>query len=65
MKEETKMYRPKGDRVVGGVCSGIAYDMNVDPLIFRVISFCLIFSPVPIILIYILLWLLIPGEKDE
>jgi phage shock protein PspC (stress-responsive transcriptional regulator) len=65
MKEETKMYRPKGDRVVGGVCSGIAYDMNVDPLIFRVISFCLIFSPVPILLIYILLWLLIPGEKDE
>ena len=65
MKEETKMYRPKGDRVVGGVCSGIAYDMNVDPLIFRVIAFCLIFSPFPIILIYILLWLLIPEEKDE
>ena len=43
MKEETKIYRPKGDRVVGGVCSGIAYDMNVDPLIFRVIAFCLIF----------------------
>jgi phage shock protein C len=65
MKEETKMYRPKVDRVVGGVCSGIAYDMNVDPLIFRVIAFCLIFSPLPIILIYILLWILIPGEKDE
>ena len=63
MKEETKMYRPKGDRVVGGVCSGIAYDMNVDPLIFRVIAFCLIFTPFPIILIYILLWLLIPGEN--
>ena len=65
MKQETKMYRPKGDRVVGGVCSAIAYDMNIDPLIFRVIAFCLIFSPLPIILIYILLWLLIPGEKDE
>lgn len=65
MKEKTKMYRPKGDRVIGGVCSGIAYDMNVDPLIFRIIAFCLIFSPIPIFLIYILLWILIPGQKDE
>jgi len=51
--------------VIGGVCSGIAYEMNVDPLIFRVLSFGLIFTPLPIILIYILLWILIPGEKEE
>jgi len=65
MQEKTKIYRPKGDRVIGGVCSGIAYEMNVDPLIFRVLSFGLIFTPLPIILIYILLWILIPGEKEE
>jgi phage shock protein C len=65
MREKSKMYRPKVDRVIGGVCSGIAYDMNIDPLILRVITFALIFAPIPIILIYILLWILIPGEKDE
>jgi len=65
MKKETEIYRPKGDRVIGGVCSGIAYDMNVDPLIFRVLAFGLIFTPIPIILIYIFLWLLIPGEREE
>jgi phage shock protein PspC (stress-responsive transcriptional regulator) len=63
MKKETKMYRPKIDRVIGGVCSGLAYDMNVDPLIFRVLAFGLIFTPLPIILIYIILWMIIPGEK--
>jgi phage shock protein PspC (stress-responsive transcriptional regulator) len=62
--EMNKMYRPKGDRVVGGVCSGIAYNLNIDPLILRVLSFCLIFSPFPIILVYILLWVLIPKEQD-
>jgi len=30
----------------------------------RVLSFCLIFSPFPIILVYILLWLLLPKEKE-
>jgi phage shock protein PspC (stress-responsive transcriptional regulator) len=65
MKIEPKMYRPKIDRVIGGVCSGLAYDMNVDPLIFRVLAFGLIFTPLPVILIYILLWILIPGEKEE
>ncbi len=65
MKEKSKMYRPKVDRVIGGVCSGIAYDMNIDPLILRVLAFVLIFAPIPIILIYILLWILIPGEKEE
>jgi phage shock protein PspC (stress-responsive transcriptional regulator) len=65
MKKGTNVYRPKGDCVIGGVCSGLAYDMNVDPLIFRVLAFGLIFTPLPIILIYILLWILIPGEKEE
>jgi phage shock protein PspC (stress-responsive transcriptional regulator) len=65
MREKSKMYRPKVDRVIGGVCSGIAYDMNIDPLILRVLAFVLIFAPIPIILIYILLWILIPGEKEE
>jgi phage shock protein PspC (stress-responsive transcriptional regulator) len=65
MKQESKIYRPKVDRVIGGVCSGLAYDMNVDPLIFRVLAFGLIFTPLPIILIYILLWMVIPGEKEE
>jgi phage shock protein PspC (stress-responsive transcriptional regulator) len=65
MKNKSRIYRPKVDRVIGGVCSGLAYDTNVDPLIFRVLAFGLIFTPLPIILIYILLWILIPGEKEE
>ena len=64
MKKERTLYRPKVDRVIGGVCSGLAYEMNIDPLIFRILAFGLIFTPLPIILIYILLWVFIPGGKD-
>ena len=64
MKKERTLYRPKVDRVIGGVCSGLAYEMNIDPLIFRILAFGLIFTPLPIILIYILLWVFIPGEKE-
>jgi phage shock protein PspC (stress-responsive transcriptional regulator) len=64
MKKESTLYRPKIDRVIGGVCSGLAYEMNIDPLIFRILAFGLIFTPLPIILIYILLWVFIPGEKE-
>ena len=64
MKKERTLYRPKVDRVIGGVCSGLAYQMNIDPLIFRILAFGLIFTPLPIILIYILLWVFIPGEKE-
>ena len=62
METNNKIYRPKGDMVIAGVCSAVAYNLNIDPLILRVLSFCLIFSPFPIILVYILMWILIPKE---
>jgi phage shock protein PspC (stress-responsive transcriptional regulator) len=65
MKKESTLYRPKIDRVIGGVCSGLAYNLNIEPLILRILSVGLIFTPLPIILIYILLWVFIPGEKEE
>jgi len=58
-----KMYRPKIDRVIGGVCSGIAYQMNIDPIFIRVLFLVLIFSPFPVILAYILFWFFTPGGE--
>jgi len=60
---KTKLYRPKVDRVIGGVCAGIAYHMNIDPIFFRVLSVVLLFYPFPIGLIYLLLWIFIPSGK--
>jgi len=57
------IYRPKSDRVFGGVCSALAYHYDINPLIFRVIFFGLIFTPLPIILIYLLFWMFIPSGE--
>jgi len=60
---KTKLYRPKVDRVIGGVCAGIAYHMNIDPIFLRVLSVVLLFYPFPIGLIYLLLWIFIPSGE--
>ncbi len=52
-----KLYRPKVDRVIGGVCSGIAYYMNIDPIFLRVLFVVLLFYPFPIGITYLLLWI--------
>ena len=57
------MYRPKGDRVIGGVCSGLAYHFDINPIIPRILTFALIFTPFPIILIYILFWMFTPSGE--
>jgi phage shock protein PspC (stress-responsive transcriptional regulator) len=49
-----KFYRTYDDRVFFGICSGLGFRTNIDPLVWRLLFFFLIFSPVPIITGYIL-----------
>jgi phage shock protein C len=58
-----KLYRTKIDKVFGGVCGGIGDYADIDPSLLRIIFICLIFSPFPIILTYILSWIIIPKQK--
>jgi phage shock protein C len=55
-----RLYRDKIDNVFGGVCAGIGEYLDIDPVIMRIIFTALIFSPFPIILTYILFWIIIP-----
>jgi phage shock protein PspC (stress-responsive transcriptional regulator) len=61
MKE--KMYRPTVDRVFGGVCSGVAYYMNIDPIFIRILFAVLLFYPFPIVITYLLLWMFTPSGE--
>jgi phage shock protein PspC (stress-responsive transcriptional regulator) len=49
-----KFVRIHDDKVFFGVCSGLGIRTNIDPLVWRLLFFFLIFSPVPIITGYIL-----------
>jgi phage shock protein PspC (stress-responsive transcriptional regulator) len=66
-QEEIKkrLYRNGDDKIVGGVCSGIAAYFNTDPLWIRLaLVFSLVFFGTGILL-YILLWVIMPEAKTR
>ena len=54
------LVRPKEGRVVAGVCAGIADRFGWDRSLVRVLFVVSFLLPGPQILIYLVLWLLIP-----
>jgi len=48
---------------MGGVCGGIAKYFGIDETVIRILFLIGIFTPFPIIFMYILLWIFMPKEK--
>lgn len=59
-----RLFRDPDNRVIGGVCSGLAAYMNIDPIIIRLIFVVLFFFSAGI-LIYLLLWIVVPKAKNS
>ncbi len=57
-----RIYRSKKDRIIAGVCGGLAEYFTIDPTIIRIIYVLLtIFSMlIPFIVLYLILWVIIP-----
>lgn len=64
--EEKKLYRSQ-NKMLGGVCAGIAEYFGVDPTVIRVAYACLsVFSTgFPGLLLYIILLIIIPVKPVE
>ena len=58
------LYRPRDDRIIAGVCSGIARRFSIEPTIVRILFVASLFLPGPQILIYLAAWLLVPDEPS-
>ena len=58
------LLRSKSDRIIAGVCGGIAHSLGWDPTLVRVVYvLASIFSAAfPGILVYIILWVVMPEE---
>ena len=59
-----RLYRSRGDRVIGGVCGGIARYFDIDPVLVRVGAVALAFLGGAGILAYLAAVLLIPNEGE-
>lgn len=54
--------RPRGDRVIAGVCAGIARRFDMKPSTVRILSVVLVLFAGLSLWAYILLWILMPNE---
>lgn len=62
-----KLYRSRTDRVIGGVCAGIAKHFNIDPVLVRFGAILLAFVTklFPTIIAYLIAVLLVPEEPTH
>jgi len=56
-----RLHRSGEDRKIAGVCAGLGEYFELDPVLFRAAFLVLAFAGGLGILLYLVLWLLIPG----
>jgi phage shock protein C len=59
-----RLYRNPDQATLGGVCSGIAHYFNIDPIIIRILFVLLGFFAGGIV-IYIILWIVLPPALSQ
>jgi phage shock protein PspC (stress-responsive transcriptional regulator) len=58
-----RMYRDPDNRIIGGVCGGLAAYWRVDPTIVRLIFVLLAIFGMAGVLIYLILWIILPEAQ--
>ena len=60
-----QLYRSSSDRMIAGVCGGLAQYFNVDPVIIRIIAVVLLLpGGLPGFLPYVILWIVVPLDNQ-
>jgi len=60
--EEKRLMRSRSDRMLAGVAGGLAAHLNMDSTLIRLIFVVLTLAGGPGLLIYLILWLIMPDE---
>ena len=63
-QQAAQTFRRGNDRILGGVCSGLAEGLRIDPLWVRLGFVLLAFLQGVGLLIYIVLWLMMPEQVE-
>ena len=58
-----KLYRSRKEKIIAGVCGGLAQYFGIDPSIVRIIFILLFFAGGAAFLAYIILWIIVPLES--
>lgn len=60
-----KLYRSRNNRLIAGICGGLADYFNIDPIIVRLITLILVLSFGSGLIAYIIAWIVVPEEPDN
>lgn len=59
-----RLYRSRTERMIAGVCGGLAMYFNMDPVWIRIIFLVLLVAAGSTFLVYLILWLVVPLEPN-
>lgn len=62
--ETKRLYRSRTNTMIGGVCAGLADYFNLDPTIMRLIFVLLALLGGHGVLVYLILWLVVPLQPQ-
>lgn len=58
-----RLTRPRDDRKIAGVCSGLARYFGVDPVLLRILAVALLIWPTGLGLVaYVICWIVMPND---
>ncbi len=57
-----RLYRSRKDRMIAGVCGGLAEYFGMDPTWMRLIFILLVLMGGSALLVYMIMWLIVPLE---
>jgi phage shock protein C len=60
-----RLYRSRSDRMIGGVCGGLARYLSIDPILVRIFFVLLTITGSFGFWLYVLLWVIVPDETQE
>jgi len=60
-----RLVRTREERMVGGVCAGLGSYLRIDPMLVRVFFVLLTLAEGVGVILYLVLWLIIPGEGAQ
>lgn len=61
-KPRKRLYRSRDERMIGGVCAGLADYFDIDPTWMRIIFIVLLVVAFSTFFVYIILWIIIPEK---
>ena len=63
MEEPRKLYRSRTERMVAGVCGGLAEYFNVDTTVIRVLFLVITLFGGAGLVVYVVMWILVPDAS--